>query len=330
MNPWADMVRLARSGGEANAISIRIMEAATGREKIAVCGYHGWHDWYLAANLENTNKLDGHLLPGLEPSGVPNSLRGVTIPFNYGDIDTIEKLIKSNELAAVKMEVSSSEPDLLFLSKIRNLTKKHNTVLIFDECTSGFRECYGGLYKKYKINPDMVMYGKTLGNGYAITSVVGKESIMTSAQSTFISSTFWTERIGPTAALKNLKILKDEKPWKFINMQAKEKIRKMWREVDKDLNLGLKIGGIPALSSFTIDHPDWQKYKTYITQEGLRNNFLLGNSIYFCAMHKDNELEQYEKLFRKICLDISKFIDGKDINESLLSSEAHAGFKRLN
>ncbi|MDB4850454.1 aminotransferase class III-fold pyridoxal phosphate-dependent enzyme [Gammaproteobacteria bacterium] len=330
MNPWADMVRFARSGGEANAISIRIARAASNREQIAVCGYHGWHDWYLSANLGNTKKLDGHLLPGLNPLGVPSNLRGLTIPFDYGDTKKIEALIKSNSLAAVKMEVSrSSIPDIQFLKKIRSLTKKHNTILIFDECTSGFRECYGGLYKKYNIDPDMVMYGKTLGNGYAITAVVGTSEVMSAAQDSFISSTFWTERIGSVAALKTLEIMRREKPWVIMNKQA-IKVREIWKEADKDFEIGLKIGGLPVLSNFIIDHPDWNKYKTFITQEGLRNNMLLGNSIYICALHTDRALEKYRKVFRKICQEINLFKNGKLIDNCLEGPECQQGFKRLN
>ena len=80
LHPWADMARFARSGGEANAIAIRIARAATGRETVAICGYHGWHDWYLATNLQNDSGLEEHLLPGLEPNGVPRGLSGTVQP----------------------------------------------------------------------------------------------------------------------------------------------------------------------------------------------------------------------------------------------------------
>ena len=330
MNPWASKVKYARSGGEANAISIRIARAATGREKIAVCGYHGWHDWYLSANIGSNKNLDGHLLPGLSPTGVPRSLKGLTIPFNYNEIDEIEKLIKSNELAAVKMEVSRSfGPNKGYLEKIRKLTKKHNTVLIFDECTSGFRETYGGIYKKYDVIPDMIMHGKTLGNGYAISTVIGSEDVMNSAESSFISSTFWTERIGPTAAIETLKIFKQEKPWIFMNKQAK-KLHKLWENLAKKHSLDISISGLPVLSNFAINHPDWIKYKTYITQEGLKKGFLMANSVYICNQHNDDVLEKYEKTLDGIFKNISEFHDGKDVNKYLDGPVCHEGFKRLN
>ncbi len=179
LHPWADMVRFARSGGEANAIAIRIARAAVGKDKVAICGYHGWHDWYLAANLGNETSLDGYLLPGLEPRGVPRSLKDTTLPFNYNDLDSLKKLVQDHDIGIIKMEVSRSVgPQKGFLESVRKLATEKNIILIFDECTSGFRETFGGLHKKYGVEPDITIFGKTLGNGYAITAVLGRGEIM--------------------------------------------------------------------------------------------------------------------------------------------------------
>ena len=208
LHPWADMVRLARSGGEANAIAIRIARAASGRDKAAICGYHGWHDWYLAANLGDDQNLAGHLLPGLEPRGVPQNLRGSVLPFRYNNFEELEALVRDHDIGVIKMEVSRNMgPEDNFLQKVRKLATDNNIVLIFDECTSGFRQTFGGLHKLYGVEPDIAIFGKALGNGYAITAVIGRRAVMEAAQSTFISSTFWTERIGPTAALKTLEVM---------------------------------------------------------------------------------------------------------------------------
>ena len=212
IHPWADMVRLARTGGEANTIAIRIARAASGKDKVAICGYHGWHDWYLSANLGDDEKLAGHLLPGLDPKGVPQNLRGTVFPFEYNDYDGLEALVNKHDIGVIKMEVSRNKgPENNFLQKVRNLATERSIVLIFDECTSGFRETFGGLHKKYNVEPDIAMFGKALGNGYAITAIIGKRDVMESAQSTFISSTFWTERIGPAAALKTLEVMEELK-----------------------------------------------------------------------------------------------------------------------
>ena len=197
MHPWAEMVRFARSGGEANAIAVRIARASSGKDKIAICGYHGWHDWYLSVNLGDDKGLDGHLLPGLEPKGVPRNLKDTVFPFNYNNIDELELITNKHDIGVIKMEVSrASGPENSFLQKVRKLATKKGIVLIFDECTTGFRETFGGLHKKYNVEPDMAMFGKALGNGYAITSVIGRREVMDAAQSTFISSTFWTEELG--------------------------------------------------------------------------------------------------------------------------------------
>ncbi|MBT3196353.1 MAG: aminotransferase class III-fold pyridoxal phosphate-dependent enzyme, partial [Gammaproteobacteria bacterium] len=120
LHSWADMARFARTGGEANAIAIRIARAASGRDKVAICGYHGWHDWYLSANLGGEQRLDGHLLPGLDPKGVPRELQGTVLPFSYNRIDELEALIAEHEIGVIKMEVSRNEgPKDQFLEKVR-------------------------------------------------------------------------------------------------------------------------------------------------------------------------------------------------------------------
>ena len=200
IHPWAQMVRFARSGGEANAIAIRIARASSGKDKVAICGYHGWHDWYLATNLQDDSGLSEHLLPGLNPAGVPKSLSGTTIPFQFNNFEQLLKIVENNDLAAVKMEVERSKPPTNnFLEKVRDLCNRKNIILIFDECTSGFRETFGGIHLKHKVDPDLCMFGKALGNGYAITAVIGKKKFMKKAEDTFISSTFWTERVGVLA-----------------------------------------------------------------------------------------------------------------------------------
>ena len=165
MHPWSDMVRFARAGGEINSVAVRIARAATGKEKIAICGYHGWHDWYLSSNLSNDKNLDGHLLPGLKPNGVPRGLLVTALPFEYNNIEQLEDIIKNNagEIAAIKMEVSRNEvPKKGYLEKVRDLADENNIILIFDECTSGFRETFGGLHKKYEVEPDIAIFSKAL------------------------------------------------------------------------------------------------------------------------------------------------------------------------
>ena len=192
IHPWKGMVKFARTGGEACSIAIRISRAHTNKELVLACGYHGWHDWYLASNLKNKENLNNHLLKKTSINGVPSNLKNTIKLFEYNKLEDFKKhILRNNNISSVIMEVSRNYlPSQNFLKEIRRITSKNKIVLIFDECTSGFRETYGGLYKKYKVIPDIVLYGKAIGNGYPLTAIVGKKEIMQAAQKTFISSTF--------------------------------------------------------------------------------------------------------------------------------------------
>lgn len=327
---WADMVRFARSGGEANAIAIRIARAATGKDKVAICGYHGWHDWYLSANLGDEQNLAGHLLPGLDPAGVPNSLKGTVLPFNYNNFQELLDLVNKHDIGVIKMEVTRNMgPEDNFLHKVRQLATERNIVLIFDECTSGFRQTFGGIYKLFGVEPDMAMFGKTLGNGYAITAVIGRREIMEAAQKTFISSSFWTERIGPTAALATLKVMERIKSWETITNTGVE-IKKQWQQLADKYQIPIIQWGIPALAGFSFKSEKNLAYKTYITQEMLSKGYLAGNTIYVCIAHTREILDGYFYELDKLFSDIREFEDGRDLMQLLKGPVCHAGFKRLN
>ena len=330
MHPWAEMVRFARSGGEANAIAIRIARAASGRDKVAICGYHGWHDWYLSANLSNYSGLDGHLLPGLEPNGVPRNLLGTVFPFNYNNFEELTALVDLHDIGVIKMEVSRNHgPENNFLHKVRQLATERNIVLVFDECTSGFRQTFGGLHKLYGVEPDMAMFGKAMGNGYAMTAIIGRRSIMEAAQSTFISSTFWTERIGPTAALKTLEVMERTKSWDLITKTGLS-IRSRWEELARSTGLGIEHWGLPALTGFTVRSPLSLEYKTLITQEMLASGYLASNSVYVCTEHTKDVLDGYFEALAPIFRTIKECEDGRDVMSLLKGPVAHGGFKRLN
>ncbi len=330
LHPWADMARFARSGGEANAIAIRIARAASGRDKVAFCGYHGWHDWYLAANLGDEKTLAGHLLPGLEPNGVPQELRGSVVPFNYNRVDELETATSANDVGVIFMEVSrSAGPDAGFLEKARKIATDRNMVLVFDECTSGFRQSFGGIHKLYGVEPDIATFGKTLGNGYAITSVIGRREVMEAAQTTFISSTFWTERIGPAAALKTLEVMERERSWERIT-EIGNGIRRRWQELADVHGLEIDHWGLPALCGFTIKSANAQAYKTLITQEMLAKGYLAGNSIYASLAHTEDLLDRFFDELAPVFKLIRECEDGRDVMGLLNGPVAHSGFKRLN
>lgn len=331
MNPWADMVRFARSGGEANSIAIRIARAASGKDKVAICGYHGWHDWYLSANHNAGDTLSGHLLPGLNPLGVPKALKDTVLPFHYNNFEELLDLVENHDIGVIKMEVIRSfGPENNFLQKVRDLATKKNIVLVFDECTSGFRETFGGIYKKYGVEPDMAMFGKTIGNGYALTAVVGKKSVMEAAQTSFISSTFWTERIGPTAALATLKVMEDIKSWEIITSKGK-KVQEGWKSLALRNGLEIDIAGIPALSTYSFRSEHALAYKTLVTQEMLKKNILASTNFYASIAHDDEFIDRYFEELDKVFSIIKKCEDQELKIESLLDGPiCHSGFKRLN
>ena len=332
LHPWGNMVKFARSGGEINSVAVRIARASTGKDKIAVCGYHGWHDWYISSNLNNNQNLDQHLLPGLNPNGVPKALAGTALPFEYNKITQLEKLINQNkgEIAAIKMEVSrNTGPKDNFLQNVRDLASENNIVLIFDECTSGFRETFGGLHKKYNVQPDIAIFGKAMGNGYAVTACLGTSEVMQAAQKTFISSTFWTERIGSAAALKTLEVMERQESWKYISEKGNY-ISNQWQALAKKYDLEINTWGIPALSGFTFNSMNSLAYKTLITQEMLKKGFLAGNNIYVCMEHTQSIIDDYLDNLDPIFSLIKDCENGLDVNSILEGPICHSGFKRLN
>ena len=330
MHTWSHGVRFARSGGEANAIAVRIARALSGKDNIAICGYHGWHDWYLAANLSSKKNLDGHLLAGLEPNGVPDNLKETVFPFNYNNINELQKIISENDIGVIKMEVIRNiEPEDNFLQKVKKISLENNIVLVFDECTSGFRETFGGIHKKYDVEPDIAMFGKALGNGYAITAILGTKDAMDAAQSSFISSTFWTERIGPNAALKTLEVMEREKSWQKITNQGK-KIRNLIDKLSKKYEINISLTGIPSLTNIIFKSKNSLAYKTLISQEMLKRGFLASNSIYVCTEHTDEIINYFIENLDQVFSKIGECEKGRDIYELLEGPICHSGFKRLN
>lgn len=329
LHPFADMVRYARSGGEICAVAIRIARASSGRDKVAFSGYHGWHDWYLSANLSEDHSLDGHLLPGLAPAGVPRGLTGTSIPFRYNDLDGLRTILESDpEVGVIFMEAQRSTPPAPgFLEGVRELATKHDAVLIFDECSSGFRSQLGGQHKLYGVEPDMATFGKTLGNGYAVTAVIGRGEVMQAAQSTFISSTFWTERIGSAAGLASLAAMKEEDAPARVHAIG-DRVQQRWLELASSVGLDITVGGMPAIATFAVEGRDPLLVKTYVTRRLLDQGYLGGLALYASLAHTDAILEPYFDVIAGIFGELAA-MDDDALKASLPDGTVQSGFARL-
>ena len=193
MHPWASMVRFVRTGGEAMSVAVRIVRAFSKKDCVLFCGYHGWHDWYISANLSSNKTLDGHLLPGLEANGIPRKLIETSIPFNFNNAEEFLSLVKKHdgEIGAVVLEsIRNDAPEKKFVETIRKITKEQGIVFIVDEITSGFRLNVGGAHLLYNIEPDIAVFAKAISNGYPVGAIIGRRDIMQAAQTSFISSTY--------------------------------------------------------------------------------------------------------------------------------------------
>ncbi len=332
IHPWAEKVRFARTGGEIGAIAIRLARATTNRSMIAISGYHGWHDWYLAANLGENDALKGLLLPGLDPLGVPSELRNTAVTFNHGNQKEFESVLDryGEKLAAVIMEPCRyTDPKEGFLEYIRNETKKRGILLIFDEITIGWRRNFGGAHLELGVNPDIAIYAKALGNGHPIAAVIGTEEAMEGAHNSFISSTYWTESVGPAAALVTVDKLRQNDVAGFVN-NVGEKIQNLWKKYKCKHNLPVMVeDGYPCLAHFNFDHSLSQQLKTLYTQLMLERGFLAGTGIYPTYAHTDRIIESYGKAIDEVFGIIAEYLK-KDIVEKMLKGPvAHTGFRRL-
>ncbi len=333
LHPWAEMVRYAKAGGEAMAVATRIARSYTKKDIVLVCGYHGWHDWYLSANLVKGDPLADVHLKGLAPLGVPQGLAGTTLIFHYNNIDEIRSLMetKSSQIAAVIMEPIRNEyPNPGYLEEIRNLTEREGIVLIFDEITAGFRLCAGGSHLTLGVNPDVSVFAKAMSNGYPVAAIIGKKDVMEAAQETFISSTFWTERVALAATLESINCYEK---YKVNEIQDKigKRVKQGWMEAAERTGISISISGILPLIHLEFEYVNSLVYKTYFTQEMLKRGYLAATALYASMAHTDEIIDKYleacEDVFEKI---VAIHLLKQDISEYLEGPVCHAGFERLN
>ena len=332
IHPWAEQARFVRGGGEAVAVAVRIARATTDRSLIAVCGYHGWHDWYLAANLGETDALRGHLLPGLDPSGVPVELRGTTFPFTYNNQEEFQTIIENcgDRLAAVVMEPCRyHDPEPGFLEFVRDGAHRHGALVIFDEVSVGWRLLYGGAHLKFGVNPDIAAFAKTLGNGHPIGAVIGTRQAMEGAHGSFISSTYWTDGIGPAAALATLdKMHKIDLPAHTAHIG--KLIQEHWKRLSEKHGLPVEVdNGYPCVAHFAFKHEKADALRTLYTQLMLERGFLAGCAIFPTLAHTEEIVAAYAQSIDDVFGRIAEILAQKNIEKALAGPVAHSGFRRL-
>ena len=331
LHPWASMVRYARGGGEAMSVAVRIARAKTGKDKVIFCGYHGWHDWYLAANLGEKTALDGHLLPGLMPSGVPRSLTGTALAFQYNKIEELKALTSRNsgEVAAIVMEpVRNYEPEPGFLEEVKDIAKGQQAVLIFDEVSSGWRINTGGAHMVYGVTPDIAVFAKGISNGYPMAAIIGTGEVMQAAQDSFISSTSWTERAGPAAALATIRKHRRCNVAEHL-IKIGRSIQSGWAAASRANNLKVTIGGIPPLSHFSFDYKNGEAIRTLFTQEMLKKGFLATNAFYAAYAHRESHVKSCLQAVDVTFSLLADAIKKNEVGKLLKGPAAQSGFRRL-
>lgn len=332
--PCAEMVRYAKCGGEACAIAVRIARGATGRDKVLFCGYHGWHDWYLAANLDHDSGLNAHLFPGIEPIGVPKSLAGTALPFPYGDANALADLLEQNrgQVAAVILEpLRSQMPPEGWLAEVARLSREHGAVLIFDEVSAGFRFGMQAAQGFTGVTPDMAVFAKSISNGYPMAAVVGRREVMEPAARMFISSTYWSDAIGLRAALTTIRELRRrnvaEQLWHF-GRQLQERLN----AVARDTGLSGHVGGLsihPHLD-FTVPAAEMKAaLATLFIQEMARRGCHGYASFYLNAAQGPAELDQTEAAAREVFPILNRALESGDADSFLDCPRQQDIFRRL-
>ncbi len=333
LHPWAGKVRYARGGGDAMAMSVRIARAATGRSGIAFCGYHGWHDWYLAANLGETDALNGHLLPGLEPKGVPRELRGTSLPFRYNDLASLEAALAQlgGNLAAVVMEpIRSQLPQDDFVAQAAARCRAAGAVFVVDEVTSGLRYGFPGALARLGVEPDLAVYAKAMSNGFPFGVVVGRDATMQAADASFISSSYWTDGVGPAAALAVLEKVRRLRVHEVVWERGGRLQASLRALAARHPRCGLVVGGMPATPTMNFDlGADAPLAQALYVRKMRERGFLASSYHYVMLAHDDDKIAGLLAAAEEAVSEIGGIIAAGTLAEAAGVPRGQRGFARL-
>ena len=331
--PCAEMVRYAKCGGEACAMAVRIARGVTGRDKILFSGYHGWHDWYLAANHDAAG-LDSHLFPGIDPIGVPTALAGSAIPFPYGDLAALGERMdqQRGRLAAVIMEpLRSQEPPSGYLAGVAALCREQGVPLIFDEVSTGFRFSPGGVQPVIGVTPDMVVFAKSISNGYPMAAVVGRREMMEPSGRMFISSTYWSDTIGLRAALTTLQEIERRDTPKYL-ARLGATLKKRLTDAAARAGLDVVCGGLavhPHLHFGESDPAVVRKLSTLYIQEMAKRGCHGYASFYLNGAQGDAEVEQTVAAAEETFAILARGVEQGTLDDLLECDLTQDSFRRI-
>lgn len=333
LHPWAGKVRYARGGGDAMTMAVRIARAATGRSGVAFCGYHGWHDWYLAANLGETDALNGHLLPGLEPRGVPRELQGTSVPFRYNDLASLDAALAQlgGRLAAVVMEPMRSQlPQDDFVQKVSARCRAAGAVFILDEVTSGLRYGLPGAHARLGVQPDLAVYAKAMSNGLPFGTVVGRDAIMSAADGSFISSSYWTDGVGPAAALAVLEKVRRLGVSDLVWARGGQLQTSLRTLAARHPAAALAIGGMPATPTLAFGlGADAPLAQALYVRRMRERSFLAASYHYVMLAHTDAHIAAFLAAAEETIAEIAALVTAGKLAEAAASIRTQRGFARL-
>jgi len=308
--PCAEMVRFGKNGSDVTTGAVRLARAITSRDYIAVCGYHGWHDWYIGSTARNL--------------GVPKSTRAMTHAFIYNNIDSLKRIFKKykNKVAAVIMEpMNYVEPKDNFLRKVKEMTHKNGALLIFDEIITGFRYDLGGAQKLFGVMPDLATFGKSMANGMPISALVGRRKYMKKISDIFYSFTFGGEVLSIAAAIATIKEMEKKKVIDYI-WRLGEYLQNNTNKLIKKHRLEnvMWVAGKPCWQVFIISPTE--KYtnleiKSFLQQELLQRGFLWNGLHNMSFSHTRNDLDSLLKAYGQIFLKLRDLLDKNKLKENL-------------
>lgn len=293
--PCAEMVRFGKNGSDATSAAIRLARAHTQKEHIAVCGYHGWQDWYIGSTTRDL--------------GVPKSTKSLTHTFKYNDISSLESIFNTNpnQVAAVILEPMNTQfPEGEFLHKVQKLCKEHNAVLIFDETITGFRYNLGGAQQLFGVTPDLATFGKGMANGYPISAVVGRRDIMTLMEDIFFSGTFAGETLSLAATAATLEFMEQHHVIEHLSNIGKQLISELTEQITQ-LNAQdwLSLAGHPAWSFLMIEAKGQYsaiELKSLFLQEMASRGFLLGGGHNLNYAHKKSDIDALLTAYKEVLM----------------------------